>query len=73
MTTHKKVACGLAAAAILLGAAGSVAAAHTLGGPAVQGPAVVPADHPDSPGVVDTPEPGDTPDGPGDAPDGPGQ
>jgi hypothetical protein len=59
---------GFAAAAVLLGIGGAVAAAHPFGGaPAPQGPATIdePVNGSDTPGVPDLPEPGDTPDGPG--------
>ncbi|HXO49590.1 MAG TPA: hypothetical protein VN888_00875 [Mycobacterium sp.] len=48
-----------AAAVVLLGVGGAVAAAQVFSTPAVI------TDQPGSPGVVDVPEPGDTPDGPG--------
>jgi hypothetical protein len=72
MNQRKLIAGAFAAAAVALGVGGAVAAAHPVGGAAVQGPAVAPANQPDTPGVVDTPEPGDTPDGPGDAAGGAG-
>jgi hypothetical protein len=53
-----------AAAVVLLGVGGAVAAAQVFSTPAPQGPAVI-TDQPGSPGVVDVPEPGDTPDSPG--------
>jgi hypothetical protein len=88
MTKRKMVASAFAAAAVLLGGAGTVAVAHTLGGPAASGPAVAPADHlgqpgaadrlepgdkPDQPTATQTPDPEDGPDGPGDANEGPGE
>jgi hypothetical protein len=50
---------------VLLGAVGAVAAAHPHAGLTTQGPLVVPADTSDTSGVVDMPEPGDTPERPG--------
>jgi hypothetical protein len=65
MKRFTKIACASVAAAVLLASAGAVAVADSAGGPVSHGPAVVPADQPDVPGAIDTPEPGDTPDGPG--------
>jgi hypothetical protein len=64
MKTRQRVAVGVAAAVVLLGGAGTIAAAHTFSGPPAQGPALTnePANGPDTPGVVDPPEPGDAPD-----------
>jgi hypothetical protein len=69
MKKSQKLAVGFGAAAVLLGGAGAVAAANTIGGgPAPQGQALVtdqPGTGPETPGQVEVPEPGDTPDGPG--------
>jgi hypothetical protein len=65
---NKKIMIAAAFAVFLLGVGGAVAAANPFGAPAPQGPAVItdqPGNGPDVPGVVDVPEPGDTPDGPG--------
>jgi hypothetical protein len=62
------IAAAFGAAAVLLGIGGTLASANPIGTPAPQGPAVIidqPGNGPDLPGVVDAPEPGDTPDGPG--------
>ena len=64
MKRRTKIACASAAAVVMLAGAGGAAAADS-GGLAFRGPAVVPADQPDPPGAVDSPEPGDTLDGPG--------
>ena len=88
MTKRSRIASAFAVAAVLLAGAGAVAAAHTLGGLGISGPAVAPADHPaqppaahqpqpadipGQPGVTQTPEPEDGPDGPGDTNEGPGE
>lgn len=88
MIKRKIVASAFAAAAVLLGGAGTVAGAHALSGPAASGPTVAPADHlgqpgpagqsepgdkPDQPAATQTPDPEDGPDGPGDANEGPGE
>jgi hypothetical protein len=80
MRTRKKIALGLAAAAVLAGAGGAVAATNPVGGQSQQiaapasptpRPTPVPvswAPHPTpmpAGGSVDLPEPGDVPDGPG--------
>lgn len=64
MNKRQMVAGGFALAAVLLGDAGAVAAAHPIRGPAPQGPAAT-SDQPDTPGLPDLPEAGDTPDAPG--------
>jgi hypothetical protein len=64
MKRRNVIAATVAAAVVLLGVGGAVAAAHPFSTPAPQGPAVI-TDQPGSTGVVDVPEPGDTPDGPG--------
>jgi hypothetical protein len=82
MTKRTMIASAFAVAAVLLGGAGAVAAAHTLGGPAASGSTVAPADHrgqpgvadqPDQPRVTQTPEPEDGPGGPGEVNEGPGE
>ena len=64
MTHRHRIAAVFAGAAVLLGAAGAVAAAHPLHNPPAQTPAVTdqPNSGPDTPGVPDLPEPGDAPD-----------
>jgi hypothetical protein len=59
-----KIAAAFAGAALLLGAAGAVAAAHPIQTQRPQTPAVTdqPNDGPNTPGMPDLPEPGDTPD-----------
>jgi hypothetical protein len=59
-----KIAAVFVGAAVLLGAAGGVAAAHPMLTQPVPAPAVTdqPNNGPDTPGVPDLPEPGDTPD-----------
>ena len=77
MITRHKFAAAFAAAAVMLGIGGGIAAAQSVGSaapqaPAVQGPENGPAvdlpepgDVPDTPGQPDLPEPGDVPDAPG--------
>jgi hypothetical protein len=68
MKKRNIIAAAFGAAAVLLGIGGALAAANPISTPAPQGPAVIidqPGNGPDLPGVVDAPEPGDTPDGPG--------
>jgi hypothetical protein len=59
-----KIGAVFASAAVLLGVAGSVAAAHPIQTQRPQTPVVAdqPNDGPDTPGMPDLPEPGDTPD-----------
>jgi hypothetical protein len=61
---RKMIAAASAAAVVLLRVGGAVASTQVFSTPAPRGPAVI-TDQPGSPGVVDVPEPGDTPDGPG--------
>jgi hypothetical protein len=62
MNTRQKIGAGIAAAAVLLGVGGGIAAAAPVAAPMPQSPAV---NGPDVPGQPDLPEPGDVPDVPG--------
>jgi hypothetical protein len=64
MKQRHKLAVVFAAAAVLFGAGGAVAAAHSMQPQPAHSPAITdgPTDGPDTPGVPDLPEPGDTPD-----------
>ncbi|HEX4560103.1 MAG TPA: hypothetical protein VH166_13150 [Mycobacterium sp.] len=62
MITRHKIAATLAAAAVVLGVGGGIAAVQSVSSAAPQAPAV---QSPQSGPAVDLPEPGDVPDTPG--------
>lgn len=62
MNTRQKIGTGIAAAVVLLGVGGGIAAAYPKSDTVPQSPVV---NGPDIPGQPDLPEPGDVPDAPG--------